>query len=231
MAKDPAFLFYPGDWDGGTKLFSRHVKGAYMDLLMCQFHNGHMTSHDLVFILGQPDYDLYWESKLKSKFTQDSEGRFYNQKLESEQIKRRNWCESRANNKEGKNQYSGHVTSHMENVNKNVNVIKDNNNIEIKFSEFWRSYPKKKAKVSAEKSFKKINPDETLFKIIISAIEKSKTTEEWIKEKGKFIPHPATWLNNKRWLDEDVEPHPLDGIVSDKTKGTVKMLEQWRPPA
>ncbi|MHA2039809.1 MAG: hypothetical protein ACW98X_25615, partial [Promethearchaeota archaeon] len=42
MAKDPAFLFYPGDWLGGTMLFSRAHKGAYMDLLMAQFNNGHM---------------------------------------------------------------------------------------------------------------------------------------------------------------------------------------------
>jgi uncharacterized phage protein (TIGR02220 family) len=134
MGRDPAFLFYPGDWDGGTKLFNRYEKGAYIDLLMCQFHNGHMTKENLVFILGQADYDLYWESQLKTKFLQDDEGKFYNQKLESEQIKRRKWCESRANNKEGINQYSGHMTTHMrghtvghmENVNENVNRdIKD----------------------------------------------------------------------------------------------------------
>lgn len=136
MGKDPAFLFYPGDWDGGTKLFTRHIKGAYMDLLMCQFQSGHMTSHDLVFILGQPDYDLYWETKLKAKFVQDNEGKYYNQKLESEQIKRRKWCESRINNKEGKNQYSGHMTSHMgahmENENENKDINKKKRNIFIK---------------------------------------------------------------------------------------------------
>jgi len=143
MSKDPAFLWYPGDWDGGTKLFNRYEKGAYMDLLMCQFHNGHMTKENLVFILGQPDYDLLWESKLKAKFLQDEEGKFFNQKLESEQIKRRKWCESRANNKEGKNQYSGHTTKkkrshdlmkrgHMENVNENENKDIINNDGKFK---------------------------------------------------------------------------------------------------
>ena len=43
MSKDPAFLFYPGDWLGGTMLMTRHHKGAYMDLLMAQYNNGHMT--------------------------------------------------------------------------------------------------------------------------------------------------------------------------------------------
>jgi hypothetical protein len=123
MSKDPAFLFYPGDWDGGTKLFDRYVKGAYIDLLMCQFHNGHMTSHDVVTILGKKDYKKYWASKLRSKFAQDLDGNFYNVKLENEQIKRRKWCESRTNNKNGKNQYSGHVTSHMVNENENTSVV------------------------------------------------------------------------------------------------------------
>ena len=24
----------------------------------------------------------------------------------------------------------------------------------------------------------------------------------WMKDKGKYIPNPATWLNQKRWRDE-----------------------------
>lgn len=39
MAKDPAFLFYPGDWLGGTMGMSLTQKGAYFHLLMVQFNN------------------------------------------------------------------------------------------------------------------------------------------------------------------------------------------------
>ena len=45
MAKDPAFLFYPNDWLGGTIGMSFEEKGAYMELLIAQFNLGHMTSH------------------------------------------------------------------------------------------------------------------------------------------------------------------------------------------
>ena len=45
MAKDPAFLFYPNDWLGGTMGMTFEEKGAYMELLMMQFNRGHMTSH------------------------------------------------------------------------------------------------------------------------------------------------------------------------------------------
>ena len=34
MAKDPAFLFYPGDWIGGTMGMTFEEKGAYMEILM-----------------------------------------------------------------------------------------------------------------------------------------------------------------------------------------------------
>ncbi len=66
-----------------------------------------------------------------------------------------------------------------------------------KFDIFWTAYPKKVAKGAAEKSWKKIKPDENLAADIIAAIAKQKPT--WTDP--KFIPHPATWLNSKRWLD------------------------------
>ncbi len=72
----------------------------------------------------------------------------------------------------------------------------------VNFSIFWSAYPKKQAKGKAESAFKKLNPDETLMATIMSAIEKAKKSESWLKDNGKFIPHPATWLNGQRWEDE-----------------------------
>ena len=66
-----------------------------------------------------------------------------------------------------------------------------------KFDIFWAAYPRKTAKGTAEKSWKKIKPDEQLLEEILAAVAKQKLT--WTDP--KFIPHPATWLNAKRWLD------------------------------
>ncbi|HUX93841.1 MAG TPA: hypothetical protein VMV36_08530 [Ignavibacteriaceae bacterium] len=124
MAKDPAFLWYPGDWLGGTIRFTRLQKGAYIDLLMAQFNGGHMTGQDIAQVLGQ-DYPLVWDDNLKSKFKIDADGKYYNVRLENEQIKRKKFVDSRHNNLEGVNQYGhkeGQVTSLMENENINVNV-------------------------------------------------------------------------------------------------------------
>lgn len=68
------------------------------------------------------------------------------------------------------------------------------------FEAFWNAYPRKIGKGAAEKAFKKaiFNRIEDL----LEAIERQKKTAQWKKENGQFIPHPATWLNQKRWLDE-----------------------------
>jgi len=100
-----------------------------------------------------------------------------------------------------------------------------------KFEIFYKSYPKKKAKIEAEKAFSKLNPDDTLLNAMLSAIDKAKKSEDWMKDKGRYIPYPATWINAKRWLDEETESHPLAGTISDKTIRTVGMLDDWRPPA
>ena len=78
-----------------------------------------------------------------------------------------------------------------------VSLVK-NNQADL-FNCFWSAYPKKVGKGSAEKAWLKMSPD---LQVVLDALEVQKQTEQWQKEKGKFIPHPATWLNGKRWEDE-----------------------------
>ncbi len=68
------------------------------------------------------------------------------------------------------------------------------------FSSFWESYPRKEGKKNAERAWSKIEPE--LHDGIISALKRHCESEQWIKDSGKFIPHPATWLNQERWNDE-----------------------------
>ena len=130
MGKDPAFLFYPNDWLGGTIGMTFEEKGAYMELLMMQFNRGHMTEHMIGQVVGQN-----WLT-LKSKFIQDENGLWYNERLDEEKNKRQAYTESRRNNKKGVNQFTkneqkkvGHMTTHMkghmenENGNENKDVI------------------------------------------------------------------------------------------------------------
>lgn len=70
------------------------------------------------------------------------------------------------------------------------------------FDSFWKSYPKKVAKDAAYKAFAKRKPDDKMLKDILQAVELQKTQEQWTKDGGQYIPNPATWLNQGRWMDE-----------------------------
>jgi uncharacterized protein YdaU (DUF1376 family) len=141
MAKDPAFLFYPGDWLGGTIGMSFEEKGAYMELLMMQFTRGHMTKDMIGQTVGQ-----LWVN-LQDKFVQDTDGLWYNARLDIEKSKRKTYVDSRKNNKNGKNQHNkqvGHMTSHMENENENkVLIQKELFEDEIFMEQLRRDHPGK----------------------------------------------------------------------------------------
>lgn len=73
---------------------------------------------------------------------------------------------------------------------------------QAEFDEFWRAYPKKKAKDAAMKAFAKRKPGRDLLDQMLAAIDAQKRSDDWLKDNGKFIPYPASWLNQGRWMDE-----------------------------
>lgn len=68
------------------------------------------------------------------------------------------------------------------------------------FALFWETYPKKSAKPAAEKAFKSAKLNGHLPEVIAD-IEKRKSGEDWAKDGGKYVPNPATYLNQRRWED------------------------------
>ncbi len=81
------------------------------------------------------------------------------------------------------------------------------------FASFWSAYPKKTAKPAALKAFKaqKISgelPD------ILRDIEFRVSGDDWRKEGGKYVPNPATYLNQRRWEDgEKPSNNQFAGVV------------------
>ena len=72
--------------------------------------------------------------------------------------------------------------------------------LEDSFNQFWLLYPRKRARIPALKAWKRIAPDyETLLKIL-SGVVRYQKSGEWADP--KFIPYPATFLNQGRWEDE-----------------------------
>jgi hypothetical protein len=90
------------------------------------------------------------------------------------------------------------------------------------FDTFWQVWPKKVNKVKAEQAWFKLQPDETLRKIIVAAVEKQSRQAKWLEKDGEFIPHPSTWLNGRRWEDvlgpTEIPPKEETATIAAKMK-------------
>ena len=77
------------------------------------------------------------------------------------------------------------------------------------FLSFWQAYPRKTGKGAAWKAWK--NAVRPQLEVILNAIRKARQSPDWQKERGAFIPHPSTWLNQARWEDEGIDYAALSG--------------------
>jgi len=73
------------------------------------------------------------------------------------------------------------------------------------FEVFWKNYPKKIGKGSAQKSWTKLKSPTESLQLIIDALEWQKKSDQWVRDNGQYIPHPSTYLNQRRWEDEPGE--------------------------
>jgi uncharacterized protein YdaU (DUF1376 family) len=82
------------------------------------------------------------------------------------------------------------------------------------FDVLYEAYPKKVGKPAARKAFNaaKINGN---LEYVLRDIERRKQSPDWLKNKGQFIPNPATYLNQRRWEDvvETGSEFPDWGVV------------------
>jgi uncharacterized protein YdaU (DUF1376 family) len=70
------------------------------------------------------------------------------------------------------------------------------------FARFWALYPKKQDKAKALKAWAKLKVTAELFELIASGLAVQAASHDWLKDGGKFVPMPTTWLNGRRWEDE-----------------------------
>lgn len=121
MAKDPAVLFYTSDFLTGTLTMDNEQVGKYIRLLCLQHQKGRLSEKDMMNICRTYDEDIF------SKFIKDQSGKYFNERMEIEAIKRRNYSESRKKNKMKKlnNEDMFNISStydeHMENEDVNEN--------------------------------------------------------------------------------------------------------------
>lgn len=73
------------------------------------------------------------------------------------------------------------------------------------FSAWYDGYPEKKARGAAERAWKALRVDPELQAKLVAAVEAQKRQRALDEQRGVFVPrwaYPATWLNQKRWMDE-----------------------------
>ncbi len=78
--------------------------------------------------------------------------------------------------------------------------------VETSFDKFWKVYPKKVGKKEAKKAFdraKKTVDADTMMQAVLAQKESS----QWTRDNGRYIPNPATWLNQGRW-DDEIQTEP-----------------------
>ncbi len=76
---------------------------------------------------------------------------------------------------------------------------------DVLFEQFWAAYPKKRAKDEARKEWDKRRPDAGLLDVMLRALEIQKSSPDWQKDRGQYIPQPSRWLRGARWTDV-IEP-------------------------
>jgi hypothetical protein len=225
-SKDPAFLFYSGDFLVGVSDLTMEERGQYITLIALQHQKGHLSKRNIdLAVPNVSDFVL-------AKFKIDENGCYFNERTEEEVEKRKKFTDSQREkalkrwNKECEGNAEANAVAYekdmprqmpCENENKNkiintniIDIIQDSkDNIDCiynkQFEEFWEKYPRKVAKKYAYECYLRLKMTENLHQTMLSALDKQKRSKAW--EDEKYIPHPSTWINQHRWDDEISEEH------------------------
>lgn len=124
-------------------------------------------------------------------------------------------------------------SDHSEGVNRPpMKYIKDLNisfkyNVEDYFKQFYEVYPRKISKAAAEKAFTKLSKlaDFDANKIILNTMNFAETCK-LLDTEIRYIPHPSTYLNQKRYEDyETVDPEGLAAGKQTKFDSNLEFLK------
>ena len=203
MAKDPAFLFYSSDFLTGTMLMTNEQVGIYIRLLCFQHQHGKITPDDMQSLCGG-----IANAKIISKFSVDEEGNYFNERLDSEMIKRKKHSDKQKENA-NKRWQCHRIPNAMPLENENENVIENiiTNKIVKKektiFSDFLEKQCPTVLKLKTqltEDQAEKLNA-EFGFAAVCEILE---AMENWIPltKKSKSVYLTAkTWLTKRKETD------------------------------
>lgn len=222
MTVRPWMKFYPTDWraDPRLRMCSLSARGLWIDLIS-YMHEGEPYGH-LTIDGAAPDLDgiaaLVGRPRLEvRKALEELDGKqvcgrteagvvFSRRMVRDEQKAERD----KANGKSGGNpQLNGGVNPPDNGVDKAQRLEARNQKLELtregvrEFEEWYAKYPRREARGAAERAYRTARKSVDA-SVLIAGAEKAK--QKYAGSDPKFVPLPATWLNQKRWLDEPAAP-------------------------
>lgn len=205
MSKDPAFLFYPGDYLRDTQTLSEKAQVSY-DRIMCEhMRNICISKQQLKFFTKKLNEEELEELMFVLK---EFEGGYQIEWIAESIVKRRNYSESRRNNRKGKKKE--HMLSHDEHMeNENENEIKNKPTIEdIKAYTLEKGY-----EVDANKIWHYYNDNnwrDAKGKEVRNW--KTKILNNWCKEENKIKEKPFS-LSDYQIPNRDLFGYPESKII------------------
>lgn len=101
------------------------------------------------------------------------------------------------------------VTPHIQ---KQITDTDKKNTEPVGFLKFWKTWPstdRKQAKGKCLEAWKKAHGERDAA-VILSHVEKLKSSNDWLKENGQYIPAPLVYLNGRKWDGAEVSTTPAN---------------------
>lgn len=86
------------------------------------------------------------------------------------------------------------------------------------FVAWYAAYPRHVGRVQAERAYRRALRDTSPEALLLAA---QGAARHYAGTEAKYIPHPATWLNGRRWEDEPPAspPTPIDAVEAEAYRG------------
>lgn len=219
----PSFPFYPKDWLPATRGLSAAARGFHVDMLALAWLNGgcDVAEDTLRRSVGaeRAEWRKAW-AELEPRWPV-VDGRRVNRKLEEVRAEMTRFTEARraAGKTGGLAKASAKQTLSKEPSKALANDVakpyptsasafakqippQSPKGEDALFATFWDSYPRHVGKAVAAKAFDRLKVTPSMLQAMLDALTWQRQQDGWTKDGGAFIPHPSTWLNQRRWEDE-----------------------------
>lgn len=228
MAKDPAFLFYPSDFLTGVAFLTDEEVGKYIRLLCLIHQHGRLDEESVCKAIGLVSV------KLRSKFSIDEKGLWFNSRLEEEIEKRAKFTESRRNNGllggrgKKKDKAIGLANDKaIENLsinrNENINESVVNNNTNARFEKMLLESDSVLGTVCFQLKIS-TNDAQSLRTMYVKQMS---STDECHNNYTDYSKHFVNWAKINKGLISDKPKGKIEQAIDTHTKG-IEIIKQMR---